>query len=68
MDLILQPRYRLAKMDANTRPVYMHSTRDPLQIQGHIETESEVMEKGTPCRWKSNESWSSNTPIRQNRL
>ena len=29
----------------------MLSTRDPLQIQGHIQTESEGMEKGIPCKW-----------------
>ena len=29
------------------------STRDPLQTQGHIQTESEGMEKDIPCKWKS---------------
>ena len=38
----------------------MLSTRDPLQTQGHIQTESEGMEKDIPCKWKSKESWSSN--------
>ena len=52
-------------MDTETRPVYMLSTRDPLQIQRHIQTESEGMEEGIPCKWKSKESWSSNTHIRQ---
>ena len=28
-------------MDKKTRPIYMLSTRHPLQIQGHIQTESE---------------------------
>ena len=37
----------------------MLSTRDPLQTQGHIQTESEGMEKDIPCKWKSRESWSS---------
>ena len=32
-------------MDTKTRPVYMLSTRDPLQTCGHIQTESEGMEK-----------------------
>ena len=32
-------------MDTKTRPVYMLSTRDPLRTQGHIQTESEGMEK-----------------------
>ena len=31
----------------------MLSTRDPLQNQGHIQTESEGMEKDIPCKWKS---------------
>ena len=31
-------------------------------------TESEGMEKDIPCKWKSKESWSSNSHIRQNRL
>ena len=34
----------------------MLSTRDPLQSQGHIQTESEWMEKDIPCKWKSKES------------
>ena len=34
--------------------IYMLSTRDPLQIQGHIQTESEGMEKDIPCKWKLN--------------
>ena len=38
-----------------------------LQAQGHIQTESEGMEEGIPCKWESEESWSSNTHIRQNR-
>ena len=55
-------------MDTRTRPVYMLSTRDPLQTEGHIQTESEEMEKDIPCKWKSKESWSSNSHIRQKRL
>ena len=43
-------------MDTKTRPIYMLSTRDPLQSQGHIQTESEWMEKDIPCKWKSKES------------
>ena len=42
------------------------STIDPLQTEGHIQTESEGMEKDIPCKWKSEESWSSVTHIRQN--
>ena len=27
-------------------------TKDSLQIKGHIQTESERMEKDIPCKWK----------------
>ena len=53
------------KKKEKKRLIYMLSTRDSLQIQGHIQTESEGMEKAIPCKWKSKESWSSNTHIRQ---
>ena len=32
-------------MDKETRPLYILSTRDPLQNKGHIQTESEELEK-----------------------
>ena len=32
-------------MDKKSRPIYMLSTRDPLQTKGHTQTESEGMEK-----------------------
>jgi len=32
-------------MDTKTRPLYMFSTRDPPQNKGHIQTESEGLEK-----------------------
>ena len=35
----------IRQMDAKTRPIYMLSTRDPPQTQGHIQTESEWLEK-----------------------
>jgi len=35
-------------MDAKTRPLYMLFTRDPPQNKGHIETESEGLEKDIP--------------------
>ena len=54
-------------MDTKTRPIYMLSTRDPLQSQGHIQTESEWMEKDIPCKWKSKESQIGNSHIRENR-
>ena len=34
----------------------MLSTRNPLQTSRHTQTESERMEKYTPCRWKAKES------------
>ena len=40
----------------------------PIQTQRHIQTESEGMEKDIPCKWKTKESWSSNSHIRKNRL
>ena len=48
-------------MDTKTRPVYMLYKRHPLQSSGHIQTVSEGMERDIPCKWKSKESWSSNT-------
>ena len=41
-------------MDTKTRLIYMLSIRDPLQTQGHIQTEG--MEKDIPCKWKSKKS------------
>ena len=52
-------------MDTKTRPIYMLSARDPVQTQGHIQTESKGMEEDIPHKWKSKESWSSNTHIRE---
>ena len=57
-------RHRLAEWKLNTKPIYMLSTRDPLQTYRRIQSESEGMEKDIPCKWKSKESWSSNTHIR----
>ena len=60
-------RHRLAEWIQN-KTIYKLSIRDPLQTQGHIQTESEEMEKGFLCKWKPKESWISNTQIRQNKL
>ena len=38
-------RQRLAEWIQKTRPIYMLSTRDPTQNKGHIQTESEGVEK-----------------------
>ena len=35
-------------MDSKTRPLYILSTRDPPQNKGHIQTESEGLEKDIP--------------------
>ena len=45
-------------------PLYMLSTRDPLQNKGHIQTESEGLEKDISCKWRPKESKSRNTHIR----
>ena len=58
-------------MDAKTKPLYMLSTGDPLQNKGHIQTESEGLEKDIPCKLrpiKKKKNWSSNIHIRYNRL
>ena len=39
-------------MDRTTKPVCMLSIRDSLQIHGHIQTESEGMEKCIPRKRK----------------
>ena len=36
---------KAGRMDPKTRPLYMLSTRDPPQNRGHIQTESEGLEK-----------------------
>ena len=46
------------------RPLYMLSTRDPLQTYGHLQTESEGLEKDRACKWKSKESGRINALIR----
>ena len=43
----------------------MLPTRDPLQTQKHIKTESKKMEKIIPCKWKPKESQSGNPYFRQ---
>ena len=39
-------------MDKKTRPLYMVSTRDPPQNKGHIQTESEGLEKDISRKWR----------------
>ena len=55
-------------MDPKPRSTRMLSTRDSLQIQGHTQNENEGVVKDIPCKWKSKERQSSNTPIRQKKL
>ena len=43
-------------MDTKTRPLYMLSTRDPPWNQGHIQTESEGLEKDISCKWKTKQT------------
>ena len=57
-------RQRLAEWIKKTRPLYMLSTRDPPQNRGHIQTESEGLEKDISRKWRPKESRSSNTHIR----
>ena len=52
-------------MDTKPRSIYMLSTRDPLQTYGHIQTESEGIKKDIPCKWKSKETWNSNSRTRK---
>ena len=48
-------RQRMAEWIKKTRPLYMLSTRNPPQNKGHIQNESEGLEKDIPCKWKSKE-------------
>ena len=43
-------------MDTKTRPLYMLSTRDPLQNKGHIQTKSEGLEKNISRKWRPKEA------------
>ena len=39
---------KTGRMDTKTRPLYILSMRDPPQNRGHIQTESEELEKDIP--------------------
>ena len=41
---------KTGQMDTKTRPLYMLLTIDPPQNKGHIQTESEGLEKDIPCK------------------
>ena len=69
MDYVLQPKGTDWLIDTKTKPMYILSTRDPLQTQGCIQTEDEGIEKeNIPRKQRSKESWNINTYIRQNVL
>ena len=51
-------------MGTKIRPLYMLSTRDPPQNKGHIQTESEGLEKDISHKRRPKESRGSNTHIR----
>ena len=55
-------------MDTKTRPLYILSIRDPAQNKGHIQTESEGLEKNISCKRRPKKSRSCNTHIRKSRL
>ena len=46
----LTKRQRLAEWNTKTKPLYMLSTRDSPQNNGHIQTESQGLEKDIPCK------------------
>ena len=52
------------QMDTKMRPLYMLFIRDPPQNKGHIQTESEGLEKHISHKLRPKESRSSNTHIR----
>ena len=39
-------------MDTKTKPLYMLSKRNPPQNKGHIQAESQVLEKDISCKWR----------------
>ena len=49
--------------DKNKTPIYVVYKR-PTRNKGHIQTESEGLEKDIPCKLRPKESRSSNTHIR----
>ena len=51
-------------MDTKVKPLYMLSTRDPPQNEGHIQTENEGLKRDISRKWRPKESKSSNVHIR----
>ena len=60
-------RHRLAEWIQKEHP-YTCCLQETHFRPRDIQTESEGIEKDIPCKWKSKESWSSISHIRQNRL
>ena len=54
---------KTGQMHTKVRPLRMLSTRDPLQTEGHIQIETEGLEKDISCKWGPKESSSSITHI-----
>ena len=63
----LSKRHRVAKWIQKQNP-YIGCLQETHFRPRDTYTESEGMEKDIPCKWKSKESWSSNSHVRQNRL
>ena len=62
---MLQPK-DIDWLNEHKNRIYTYAVyKRPISPQGHIQTESEGMEKDIPCKWKSKESWSSNAYIRK---
>ena len=57
------PNKAIPNRGTRARPLYMLSTRDPPQNKGHMQTESEGLEKNISRKWKPKESRSLNTHI-----
>ena len=57
-------RQRLAEWIQKQDPYICCIQKDPPQNKGHIQTESEGLEKDIPCKQRPKESMSSNTHIR----
>ena len=47
---------KTGQMDTKTRPLYLLSTRDTSQNRGHIQTESEGLEKDISHKWRPKEA------------
>ena len=61
---MLQPKDKDWPNGYKNKTLYMLSTRDPPETKGHIQTESEGLEKVISYKWRPKESMSSNTHIR----